>query len=84
MVLLFFGAPFLNLTKLSARYLAILLLFARTSRNFFRDILYSESGAVKATLLVRFANKDCPGLHCNGRPYQMNKPTAALKPMKSY
>lgn len=24
---------------------------------------------IKPTLLGRFANKDRPGLHCNGRPY---------------
>lgn len=84
MVLLSSVAPFLNLTKLSSRYLAILLLLARTRRNFFRDILFSESGTIKATLLGRFANKDRSGLHCNGRPYQMNRPKAALKPTKSY
>jgi len=65
----FFWCTFFKFDETIVTLSSHIIAFCPDHAQLLQDILYSESGAIKPTLLGRFANKDRPGLHCNGRPY---------------
>lgn len=57
-----------------SRCLAIILLFALISSNFFRVFVYAGFEANQNYIVKELCvNKERPWMHCNGRCYLMNK-----------